>query len=132
MATVNQNGQTCLEISGINEREQEVVRSIYNKEDQYSSVHPNAISDGDEKGKGTGHGGHLAWLPKCDGTVSNAINYSNFDTTNGGGLYDIKGRNDIGGRERAIASQLYNSENPYGSNLVNTEENISLGQYYNK
>ena len=58
------------------------------------------------------------------------INYSNFDTENGGGLYDIKGRNDVGGRERSLARSKYNKEQPYGADLVNTSENIAQGQYY--
>ena len=133
MATVNQKGQSCLESAGIKERENEVVRSVYNSEDQYSAIHENAKSNGDVKGQGTGNGTAGAWLTDCSaGEASNAINYSNFDTTNGGGLYDIKGRNDIGGREKSLASQLYNSENQYGANLVNTEENVSLGQFYMK
>ena len=57
------------------------------------------------------------------------IDYSNFDTINGGGLYDIEGRNDIGGRRRAMASSMYNQEYQYGANLVNTEENVMQGQY---
>lgn len=132
MATVDANGQTCLEKAGIQERSEEMVRSIYTPEDQYSATHPNAVSDGDVKGKGTKHGGHGAWLPSCDGVASNAINYSNFDTFNGGGKYDIEGRNDIGGRNKAMASQLYGPEHPYGVNLINTEENIAQGQFYVK
>jgi hypothetical protein len=58
------------------------------------------------------------------------IDYSNFDTFNGGGIYDIKGRNDIGGREKALASSMYNEENQYGADLINTAENIAQGQIY--
>lgn len=47
--------QSCLEKRGIEERNNEIVRSDYNIEDQYGSTHKNAISDGDVKGKGTGH-----------------------------------------------------------------------------
>ena len=133
MATNNNKRQSRLEASGIHERNEEVVRKTYNSEDEYSAIHPNAKSDGDVKGKGTGNGTGGHWLPDSSADApSNAINYSNFDTTNGGGLYDIKGRNDIGGREKAMASQLYNAENQYGANLINTEENIALGQFYIK
>lgn len=132
MATVDQNGQSCLEKAGIAERNEEIVRSIYNSEDEYSATHPNAISDGDVKGKGTKSGGHGAWLPSCNGVASNAINYSNFDTVNGGGKYDIEGRNDIGGRNKAMASQLYNPESQYGAKLINSEENIAQGQFFMK
>lgn len=120
--------QSCLEKRAIEERQNEIVRSDYNIENQYSASHKDALSDGDAQGKGTGHGGHTAYLPDCT-KPSTTIDYSNFDTTNGGGLYDIEGRNDIGGRKRAVASSLYNSENQYSANLVNTEINVRDGQY---
>lgn len=127
MSTI-ENGQSCLEKRGMEERHQEIVRSDYNIENPYSATHNDALSDGDVQGKGTGHGGHTAWLPDCTKPTT-TINYSNFDTTNGGGYYDIKGRNGIGGRERALASSLYNKENPYGANLIDTEKNQQEGQY---
>lgn len=120
--------QSCLEKKAIEERHNEIVRSDYNIENQYSSTHKDAISDGDAQGKGTVHGGHTHYLPDCN-KPSTTIDYSNFDTTNGGGLYDIEGRNDVGGRKKAIASSLYNSENQYSANLVNTEINVRDGQY---
>lgn len=120
--------QSCLEKKAIEERHNEIVRSDYNIENQYSSTHKDAISDGDAQGKGTRHGGHTHYLPDCN-KPSTTIDYSNFDTSNGGGLYDIEGRNDVGGRKRAIASSLYNSENQYSANLVNTEINVRDGQY---
>lgn len=129
MADTIQNGQTCLEKRGIEERSEEIVRSDYNQESPYSATHPDAMSDGDPQGKGTGHGGHNAWLPDCE-KPTNMIDYSNFDTFNGGGEYDIKGRNDVGGRERSLARSMYNHEQPYGADLVNTSENIAQGQYY--
>lgn len=48
--------QSCLEKRGIEERHIEIIRSDYNIEDQYGSTHKNALSNGDVKGKGTGHG----------------------------------------------------------------------------
>lgn len=128
MATF-ENGQSCLEKRGIDERSNEIVRSDYNIENQYNSTHKDALSDGDPQGKGTGHGGHNAWLPDCT-KPTNMIDYSNFDTFNGGGSYDIHGRNDIGGRERSLARSMYNHEQPYGADLINTAENIAQGQYY--
>lgn len=128
MATTIENGQSCLEKRGMEERSQEIVRNDYSKVDEYGPTHKDALSDGDVQGKGTGHGGHTAWLPDCTKPTT-TIDYSNFDTTNGGGLYDIKGRNGIGGRERAINSSLYNRENPYGSNLIDTTKNQADGQY---
>lgn len=124
-----ENGQSCLEKRGIEERSQEIVRSDYNPENPYGPTHPDALSDGDAQGKGSGHQGHSAFLPDCSKPL-NMIDYSNFDTENGGGLYDIEGRNDIGGRNRSLARQLYNKEYQYGANLINTEENINQGQFH--
>ena len=128
MATY-ENGQSCLEKRGIEERGNETGRSDYNANDPYGPTHPDAMSDGDPQGKGTGHGGHNAWLPDCT-KPTNMIDYSNFDTFNGGGEYDIHGRNDVGGRERSLARSMYNAENAYGADLVNTAENVAQGQYY--
>lgn len=120
--------QSCLEKRGIEERSVEIVRSDYNIENQYGPSHPDALSNGDVNGKGTGHGGHTHYLPDCNKPTS-TIDYSNFDTLKGGGLYDIEGRNDVGGRKKAINSSLYNHERQYSANLVNTEINLRQGQY---
>ena len=128
MATI-ENGQTCLEKRGMEERHQEITRSDYNIENQYGATHPDAISDGDAQGKGTGHGGHTHFLPDCT-KPTNMINYSNFDSENGGGYYDIEGRNGISGRKRALATSMYNKEAQYGANLVDTSANVADGQYY--
>lgn len=120
--------QSCLEKRGIEERSVEIVRSDYNIENQYGPSHPDALSNGDVNGKGTGHGGHTHYLPDCNKPTS-TIDYSNFDTLNGGGLYDIEGRNDVGGRKKAINSSLYNNERQYSANLINTEINLRQGQY---
>ena len=118
-----ENGQSCLEKNGIQERENEIVRSDYNEENPYGPTHKDAISDGDIMGKGTGHGGHTAWNPDCD-KPNQAIDYSNFDTINGGGKADVDKRLE------SMARSLYNAENPYGATLVKTSENIAKGQYY--
>lgn len=126
------NNQSCLEKRGIDERQVELVRNDYQREDnEYSVTHNDALSNGDEQGKGTGHGGHTHYLPNCDGPIG-MINYSNFDTFNGGGSYDIDGRNDIGGRNKAMASSLYNPEHAYGTTSVSTEINRIEGQYFTK
>ena len=127
MSTI-ENGQTCLEKRGMEERHQEITRSDYNSTNPYGATHKDALSDGDPQGKGSGHQGHTAYLPDCTKPTT-TIDYSNFDTVNGGGLYDIKGRNGISGRERAMASSLYNKETPYGLNLIDTIHNQEEGQY---
>ena len=129
MASTVENGQTCHEKRGMEERHQEITRSDYNIEDQYGPTHKDAISDGDAQGKGTGHGGHTHFLPDCTKPTT-TINYSNFDTENGGGYYDIEGRNGISGRKRAMATSLYNKEIEYGPKLVDTSANVADGQYY--
>lgn len=126
MATKNNKGQTCLEKHGISARHEQTVRSDYNIENEYSAVHPDAISDGDVQGKGARSGGHTHWLPQCDGEPSNTINYSNFATSpsdNIGGKYDVENR-----KEQMIRS-IYTYEEPYGANLVDTTENQNEGQY---
>jgi hypothetical protein len=122
--------QSALEKRSIEERNNEIVRSDYNYTDQYSVTHKNAQSDGDGKGKGTNSGGHTHFLPNADGNKY-TINYSNFDTENGGNKYDIEGRNDIGGRKKALASSLYNKDYQYGAHLINTDENQRQGQFVN-
>ena len=126
-----ENGQTCLEKRGMEERSEEIVRSDYNIENQYGPTHPDAISDGDPQGKGSGHGGHSHWLPDCTKPTT-LFNYSNFDTSPDmqiGGLYDIEGRNGISGRKRAMSSSLYNDKNQYGAHLIDTSLNRNDGQY---
>ena len=120
--------QTCLEKRGMEERHSEILRNDYNINDQYSASHKDAISDGDPQGKGTNHPGMHHWLPDCT-KPPNMFDYSNFDTKNGGGLYDIEGRNGIGGRKRQMAYSMYNEENAYGENLVDTSKNVKDGQY---
>jgi hypothetical protein len=126
--------QTCLEKRGIAERSDEIRRSDYNIEDQYSATHSDALSNGDPQGKGSGHGGHTHWLPDCNKPTS-IIDYSNFDTSPKsaiGGSYDIEGRNGIGGRERSMAFSMFNYENQYGAALVDTSANQAQGQYVMK
>lgn len=121
-----EKGQSCLEKSGIVERHDEIIRNKYNNVDAYSATHQDAVSDGDVQGKGTLSGGHGASLPDC--SLKGIIDYSNFNTQSGGGFYDIEGRNDIGGRKKAMASLLYGPENPYGANRVITMMNQKDGQ----
>lgn len=119
--------QTCLEKKGIEARHETLIRNDYNSSDEYSAQHKDAISDGDPLGKGTGHGGHGHWLPDCS-KGQTMIDYSNFDTENGGGLYDIEGRNGKGGRNWLKNISLYNENDQYGPNSVDTTANQFDGQ----
>ena len=119
--------QTCLEKKGIEARHETLIRNDYNSSEEYSAQHKDAISDGDPLGKGTGHGGHGHWLPDCS-KGQTMIDYSNFDTENGGGLYDIEGRNGKGGRNWLKNISLYNENDQYGPNSVDTTANQLDGQ----
>lgn len=102
-----------------------MVRNDYHRDNRYSVTHPDAIADGDMNGKGTGHGGHSFYLPDCNGTL-NMIKYSNFDTSansNAGNNTDNRTRKD------AMVRSLYNSNNQYGVNSVNTDISRAAGQY---
>lgn len=127
--------QTCLEITGITERNIEITRNDYTKFDQYSNIHSDALSNGDPQGKGSGHGGHTHSVPNCS-LPKTLMDYSNFDThaENIGGSYDIglggvsyNGRS--GGRTFLKTISVYNEENAYNSNanIVDTIANIEDG-----
>ena len=128
----NKNKQSTLEVKGIEKRHEELIRSDYNKGDFYSESHEDALSNPeDEKkalGKGTGSGGHQHYIPDHS-KPSTLFNYSNLDTSRGGGAYDIHGRNEQGGRNRLVKINLYNKDNAYGPNSVDTSLNIEDGQY---
>lgn len=128
MAEKNEN-QSCLEVKGIERRQEELVRNDYTREEEYNATHPDAISDGDPQGKGSGYGGHTHYVPDCTKPES-LIDYSNFDThsTNIGGSYDINGRNGVGGRNFLKAISVYNEEHQYGLNSVDTTMNVQDGQ----
>ena len=121
--------QTCLEKVGIEKRHDTIVKNDYNIEDQYSQLHKDALSDGDPLGKGSGHGGHTHYVPDCN-KPSSMMDYSNFDTesSNIGGSYDINGRNGVGGRNFLKTISIYNEENQYGLNLIDTTANVQDGQ----
>lgn len=118
--------QTYLEKKGIETRNETLVRNDYGKTDEYSTLHTDAISNGDPLGKGTMIGGHTHTTP--DSSRPSTIDYSNFDTMNGGGLYDIEGRNGVGGRRFLMNISKYNANNEYGVNSVDTSANLADGQ----
>lgn len=107
------------------ERHIEEVRSDYNREDQYSASHPDALATGDKQGKGTNSPGHSFWLPNCNGQIG-IINYSNFDTDISSGAGNI---DDNDARNTAMTRSLYTPENPYSANMIDTSANIAEGQF---
>lgn len=118
--------QSCLEFVSMEARHEQEARSDYQRDNQYSALHPDALASSGN-GKGTGHGGHSHWLPNCRGTIG-IINYSNFDTaiTSGAG-------NDCDNlaREKALARSLYNGANIYSQLSVDTSRNVREGQFVN-
>jgi hypothetical protein len=118
--------QTNLEKIGFDRRDN-LPTSDYNAKDPYNANHEDAISNDKPLGKGTGHGGHLHSQPDAS-KPSTMIDYSNFDTFNGGGSYDIHGRNEIGGRNRLMTYNIYGPNNAYDLNSIDTSENIKAGQ----
>ena len=107
----------------MDERHVEIIRNDYNRENQYSETHPDALATGDRQGKGTGHGGHGHWLPNCNAAIG-VFNYSNFDTaisSHAGNDQDNEARN------IALTRSMYNDTNPYGA--IDTHLNVLEGQY---
>jgi hypothetical protein len=118
--------QSYLEKKGIDARNDSLVRNDYDKSDIYSSSHKDSISDGDSKGKGTLHGGHTHTSP--DFNRPSTIDYSSFDTNNGGNSYDIDGYKGKGGRNFLTTISKYNKNNEYGVNSIDTSANLADGQ----
>ena len=71
--------QSCLEYVSMDARHEQEARSDYQRDNQYSALHPDALASSGN-GKGTGHGGHSHWLPNCRGSIG-VFNLSNFDTS---------------------------------------------------
>lgn len=119
--------QSRLESEAIDKRHELEVISDYQKDtNEYSEQHQDALSNGDPQGKGTG----VSMGYSVPGQTTNkGINYTNIATNSGGGLYDIEGRNGIGGRRYLEAINMYNAENSYGVDSVDTSKNVAEGQF---
>lgn len=127
--------QTRLEQEGIDKRNEtmrgNVFYSVKEAEKNYSDKHDTARTHDDDKhilGKGTGHGGHTYVVPG-ESKSKTMINKSNFDTENGGGAYDIHGRNNVGGRNFLKKISKYGPDKQYGIGSIDTSANIEEGQY---
>ena len=119
--------QSRLESEAIDKRHELEVISDYQKNtNEYSEQHQDALSNGDPQGKGTG----VSMGYSVPGQTTNkGINYSNIATNSGGGLYDIEGRNGIGGRMYLETINMYNAEKSYGIDSVDTSKNVAEGQF---
>ena len=131
--------QSNLERIGIDERALELSRSTtgYDENTPYNDSHPNALADGDEKGKGTGISMGVLDIPVTKGTYATATEKGRtLNTNNGGGKYDIDGYGALtgkSGRDYLLGSGLnpYNKTNEYGPNAIDTSKAIP-GQYWVK
>ena len=111
------NGGNMYDIKRRSELE---IMSLYNEDDEYSAIHKNALSDKSAQGKGTSFGGHTHTIPNPD--KPRTINYSAFNTDNGGNIYDVESR----GMLETIS--LYSKETPYGAHMIDTSANKVDGQ----
>jgi len=92
-------GQTCLEQVGLRKRHATLKHNEYGYHNAYGPWHPNALSNGDSRGMGTGHGGHWYIPPIEDETglnwkydhINSPIYYDNFDTYHGGNCQSVDG-----------------------------------------
>ena len=124
--------QSNLERIGFDRRDVEFARSDYRESNEYKDGHEDTLSDSSRKdkpfGKGTSTGGHTYSVP--DYSLGPNRIKPQIDTENGGGSYDIYGRNGIGGRKWLQEISLYGPDREYGINTVDTSANIQAGQYY--
>lgn len=112
--------QSRLEQEAFDWRENAVKNDYQRDINEYSGDHPDALSDGDEKGKGSGDGGMTYLIP--DATKSKTQIKPTVTTDRGGSSVDIKQR------ETLQNINIYNKENAYGVDSIDTTANILAGQ----
>jgi len=122
------NGQTCLEGIAIEQR------PLLESKNEYRDSQPYGDPVAE---KSTHSGGHGFYLPDCNKAqmigehFQSPIDYSNFDSFNGGSQCDVKGVPTIShsGREGNTGINNYGPLNEYSFNTVNTQLNVADGQY---
>ncbi len=100
-------GKTKLEELGDQFRVENVIKNTYLDSDgkKYGATHPNALSDGDVKGKGT------------------STNADRINNTQGGGIEDIEKRNELIAKNESkygatIGPNGYGPSKPYFPNYI--------------
>lgn len=130
--------QSNLEKIGIERRnEYELVRNDIKKSEPYGVDHDTAVwHEGDitkPLGKGTRSGGHQHSIPQAYNELTKNQIRPQLDTENGGGAYDINGRPGVdGGRKWLQTINLYDKDNQYSVNSIDTSANIEDGQIFIK
>ncbi len=120
--------QSRLEKEAIEKRKELVAKRNYNRENEYSVNHKDAISDDTPYGKNPKdeEASDIYLVPNPNGSKT-AMGYSMI-TSNGGGLYDREGRNGVGGRKYLSTISVYGPKNAYGEDSVDTSLNVENGQ----
>ena len=133
--------QSELERIANDERTQEFIKSPYTYDEQtpYSASHPDALADGDEKGKGTNTPSTHLSIPTTKGTYNTSTMMgTTVNTSNGGNIYDTDGtkgvnkafQGDAGRKYLAFGGiNPYNENNEYGPQSVDTTNSVP-GQYW--
>ena len=131
------NTQSRLEEEAIIKRKELLLHLNYDKENEYSDNHPDALATGDPQGKGVGsaNSSYSYLLPDRKGSKTS---YRNTITTNveAGGQYDIEGVKGLNGafqgnsgRNFLMTINLYSNVEEYGPDSVDTTQNVLDGQY---
>lgn len=137
--------QSELERIAIDERTSEFIKSPYTYDEKtpYSDAHPDALADGDNKGKGTGTSLSHLTIPTKKGTHASTQGKLgttvNTDVKSGAGnSYDIDGTKGVdkafqgdAGRNYLLFGGInpYNAGNEYGPESVDTSTSVP-GQYW--
>lgn len=123
MATLTENGQSYLEKEALEARHEQMGRSDYNPNNEYNEQHPDALANGDERGKGTGNFGGHGWIVP-DMTKPKSQMSGMFNTEDGGNDCDHAARSVM------INRSIYGPGREYGRDyVVDTIANRIEGQY---
>jgi hypothetical protein len=138
------NGQTCLENIALTHRPVLKNKNEYLDTIPYDVSHPNAIADGDARGRGVG-GAHTHSTPDCTKAdyigehFMSAYDYDSIKTDRGadcaggaGDCVDINGRPGLAfsGRNALLGINNYSECGiQYSADYVNTLQNVADGQY---
>lgn len=123
--------QSKLEYKGFEERQKETAGREFNREtNEYSRQNDAAKTHDDANhpwGKGAQAVGQTYYLPSKEGSTT--LYKPTINNEEGGGSYDIYGKDGNGGRNRLMAMNLYNKEKSYSRQSIDTHLNEKDGQY---